>query len=244
MENRTPGCALSSWSALKGSTAGRYGEDDIVFIPGVVTGLNLAPRLFAQPGEGVIIQPPVYPHFMDARTHGRSVADPPLVQGKDGRYEIDFAAFEAAITDSTRVFIMCNPHNPVGRVYTRRELEALAEICLRRDLLICSDEIHCDLLYPGISHIPIASLGRDMARKTVTLMAPSKTFNLAGLDCAFAVIEDPALRDAWTKGSRGLVPFVNVMGLAATLAAYRTGRNGSTRRLRILRPTGISWLPL
>ncbi len=209
-------------------------EEDIVFLPGVVTGLNLAFRLFAQPGEGVIVQPPVYPHFMDALAHGRTIADPPLVQGSDGRYEIDFAAFETAITDRTRVFLMCNPHNPVGRVYARQELEALAEICLRRDLLLCSDEIHCDLVYPGRSHIPIASLGRDVALRTVTLMAPSKTFNLAGLGCAFAVIENPALRDVWTKGSRGLIPFVNVMGLVAALAGYTRGQEWLDQALAYL----------
>jgi cystathionine beta-lyase len=209
-------------------------EEDIVFLPGVVTGLNLAFRLFSQPGDGVIIQPPVYSHFMDALAHGRALADPPLVEGSDGRYEIDFAAFEAAITGGTRVFLMCNPHNPVGRVYGRRELETLAEICLRRDLLICSDEIHCDLVYPGLSHIPIAALGRDVARRTVTLMAPSKTFNLAGLGCAFAVIENRELRDVWTKGSRGIVPFVNVMGFVSALAGYTDGQEWLDQALAYL----------
>ena len=198
-------------------------EQDVVFLPAVVTGLNLAFRLYTEPGEGVLIQPPVYPHFMDALAHGRFLADPPLVQ-RGGPYEIDFAALRESITDRTRVFLLCNPHNPVGRVYGRSELETLAEICLSRDMIICSDEVHCDLLYPGHRHIPIASLDREVARRTITLMAPSKTFNLAGLGCAFAVIEDPALRDIWTKGSRHLIPHVNIMGLVAALAGYTQGQ--------------------
>ncbi|MGD0230041.1 MAG: PatB family C-S lyase [Syntrophorhabdales bacterium] len=200
------------------------GRQDIIFLPGVVTGLNLAFRLYTEPGDGVLVQPPVYSHFItDPAAHGRVLNDPPLVR-KDDTYEIDFGAFEKSITGRTRLFLLCNPHNPVGRVYTQSELERLAEICLRHHIVICSDEIHCDLLYPGHRHIPIASLGNDVARQTITLMAPSKTYNLAGLGCAFAVIEDPALRRIWTTGSQGLIPHVNIMGLAAALSAYRDGQ--------------------
>ena len=126
----------------------------------------------------------------DPVLHGRVLNDPVLVE-KDDTYEIDFDMFEKSITDRTKVFLLCNPHNPVARVFTRKELEKLAEICLRHDLIICSDEIHCDLLYPGYRHIPIATLGPEVADRTVTLMAPSKTFNLAGLSCAFAIIKNP-----------------------------------------------------
>ena len=210
-------------------------EEAIVFLPGIVTGLNLASMLLTQPGENVLVQPPVYPHFMDALARGRAVVDPPLVQSSDGSYAIDFSALEAAIDGRTRLFIMCNPHNPVGRVYTQGELEALAGICLRHDILICSDEIHCDLVFPGRSHIPMASLGRELAQKSVTLMAPSKTFNLAGLGCAFAIIENPSLRDLWINGSRGLIPFVNVMGLAAAFAAYTQGQEWLDQALAYLK---------
>jgi cysteine-S-conjugate beta-lyase len=199
-------------------------EEELIFLPGVVTGLNLAFRLFAQPGDGVLVQPPVYSHFItDPLFHGLVVNDPPLKEKKDS-YEIDFDAFERSITDRTRVFLLCNPHNPVARVFTREELEKLAEICLRHKIVICSDEIHCDLLYPGYRHLPIAMLGPDVADQTITLMSPSKTFNLAGLGCAFAIIQNPALRRKWIAGSQGLIPHVNIMGLVAALAAYRDGQ--------------------
>ncbi len=205
----------------------RYGwdvpEEHIIFVPGVVTGLNLAFQLFAGPGDGVLVSPPVYSHFItDPVARGLVLNDPPLVK-KDDTYEIDFDAFEAAITARTKIFVLCNPHNPVGRVYGREELERLAGICLRRNLLMCSDEIHCDLIYPGHRHLPLAALGQEVADRTVTFMSPSKTFNLPGLACSFAVISDPVLRDAWLQGGRGLIPHVNTLGLTAALAGYRDG---------------------
>jgi len=209
-------------------------EEEIVLVPGVVTGLNLAFMLFAEPEEAVLVQPPVYSHFIaDPANRGRSVIDPPLVK-KGGTYEIDFDAFEGAITDRTRIFVLCNPHNPVGRVFRKDELERLADICLERGVLILSDEIHCDLLFPGNRHIPIATLGDEVADRTITFMSPSKTFNLAGLKCSFAVIRDPALRKAWLKGSEGLIPHVNVLGVTAALAAYRDGEEWLNRCIAYL----------
>ncbi len=196
-------------------------SEALFFLPGLVTGLNFAVQAFARPGEGVLVQPPVYPHFIkDPVNHGRALADPPLVPRGD-TYEVDFEAFERAITPQTKIFILCNPHNPVGRVYTRAELERMAEICLRHRLVICSDEIHCDLVYEGFRHIPIASLGPEVARSTITLMAPSKTYNLAGLRCGFAVIQDPGLAGGWKKATLGLNPGLNTMGQVAALAGYR-----------------------
>ncbi len=201
------------------------GEEDIVFLPGVVTGLNLAFHLFARPGDGVLIQEPVYSHFItDPVIHGRCLVETELVKTGE-TYEIDFEAFEDAITDRTKLFLLCNPHNPVGRVYTRAELKELAAICLRHDLIICADEIHCDLIYPGARHVPIATLSPEIADRTITLMAPSKTFNTAGLGCSFAVIQNPALRRTWTTGSQGLIPHVNIMGFTAALAGYREGQD-------------------
>jgi cystathionine beta-lyase len=199
-------------------------EEHILFVPGVVTGLNLAFLLYADPGDGVLVQPPVYSHFItDPVMRGRVLNDPALVRIRD-TYEIDFDAFEKAITPRTKIFVLCNPHNPVGRVFRKDELERLAAICLRHNLLICADEIHCDLLYPGYRHTPIATLSPEAADQTITFMSPSKTFNLAGLQCAFAVIGNPALREAWMRGSRGLIPHVNIMGLAAALAGFRDGQ--------------------
>jgi len=199
-------------------------DEELFFLPGLVTGLNLSFQAYAGLGEGVLVQPPVYPHFVkDPVIHGRSLVDPPLVRN-GASYEIDFDAFARAITDRTRIFILCNPHNPVGRVYSQRELEKMAEICLSYGLIICSDEIHCDLLYPGSRHVPIASISPEVAARTVTLMAPSKTYNLAGLSCGFAIIQNSELQEIWKKTSQGIIPGVNIMGHVAALAAYREGQ--------------------
>ena len=211
------------------------GEEEIVFLPGLVTGLNLASHFFAGPGDGVLVQPPVYFHFVkDPVIHGRVLNDPPLTQ-RGNTYEIDFTPFEKAITHRTKVFLLCNPHNPVGRVYTQKELEKMADICLRHNLIICSDEIHCDLLYPGYQHMPIAMLSPEVGGKTVTLMAPSKTYNLAGLSCGFAIIQNPNLRKIWEAQSHGLIPTVNIMGHVAALAAYREGQEWFDQVLGYLR---------
>ena len=198
--------------------------DAIVFQTGVLVGFQHVCRVAATPQDGVIVQPPVYPPIFGAPKHNGSVhQEAPLVMQADGRWEIDFDAFEAAITSRTRVFILCNPHNPVGRVFSPADLERLAAICLRHDILICSDEIHCDLLFDGRRHVPIASLDREVARRSVTLMAPSKTFNVPGLRCSFAIVPDPALRRHF--GDEHDFSEVNNMGLAATLAAYRDGQD-------------------
>lgn len=209
-------------------------EDDIVFLPGLVTGLNLSYHVFSDPGDGVLIQPPVYFHFVrDPVLHGRVLNDPPLVQ-KGDTYEINFSDFERGITHRTKTFLLCNPHNPVGRVFTLKELEAIADICLRHNVIICSDEIHCDLLYPGYRHLPIASLGPEVAKQTVTLLSPSKTFNLAGFDFGFAIIPNPGLRKIWQTVSSGLIPGVNIMGHVAARAAYKYGQEWLDQALAYL----------
>jgi cystathionine beta-lyase len=197
---------------------------EIFFLPGLVTGLNLSFLAYAGMEDGVLVQPPVYHHFIkDPIIHGRTLSDPPLIRHRD-TYVIDFEAFEGAITDRTKIFLLCNPHNPVGRVYTKKELEKLGEICLRHHLIICSDEIHCDLLYPGYRHIPIATLSPEVADHTVTLMAPSKTYNLAGLGCGFAIIQNSDLQNIWKNTSLGLIPGANIMGPVAALAAFKGGQ--------------------
>jgi len=202
----------------------RIEDEELLFSPGLVTGLNVAYQAYAGPGDGVLIQPPVYFHFIkDPAWHGRVVNDPRLVENGD-TYEIDFDRFEKSITPRTKLFVLCNPHNPAARVYTRKELEQMAEICLRHRLIICSDEIHCDLLYPGYRHIPIAALSPEVADSTVTLMAPSKTYNLAGLQCGIIITKNRALQEAWKKTSFGIVPHVNIMGHVAALAAFKHGQ--------------------
>jgi len=197
----------------------------IIFQTGVLVSFQEVCRVAAGPADGVLVQPPVYPPIYGAPAHNGSIhQEAPLRRLANGTYDIDVDAFEAAITNRTRVFILCNPHNPVGRVYTRRELERLAEICLRHDVLICADEIHCDLLAPGVTHTPIASMAPEIARRSVTLMAPSKTFNVPGLRSSFAVVPDPELRRRLVKPYAADFSDVNNFGLAAATAAYRDGQ--------------------
>jgi len=198
-------------------------EEELLFLPSLVTGLNLSFLAFTAPGDGVLAQPPVYHHFIrDPILHGRTLIDPPLVQIGD-TYAIDFGALEGSISERAKVFLLCNPHNPVGRVYTRQELARIANACLRHGLIISSDEIHCDLLYPGHLHIPMATLSPEVADRTVTLMSLSKSYNLAGLGCAFAIIKNPELRRMWNITSGGIVPGPTIMGHVAALAALKEG---------------------
>lgn len=202
----------------------RVGPEAVVLLPGVIAGLNMAARVFAAPGDGLLEQVPVYPPILRCPSNiGLTRDEAPLARRADGRYEVDWEAFERAIHGRTRAFILCNPHNPTGRVYTREELTRMAEICGRRGLSIIADEIHCDLLYAGQRHVPIASLAPEVAARTITLMSPSKTFNLAGLKCAIAVVPDAALREKFLATKVDLVANPNVFGFAAALAAYRDG---------------------
>ncbi len=202
--------------------------EQIIYLPGLVAGLNLVCRAMGEPGEGVLVQTPVYPPFLTApENHHLTLQTAELIYRREGqllRYEIDDDQFEAAITPSTRLFILCNPHNPVGRCYTQAELTRLAEICARHDLIICADEIHCDLRLDDVPHLPLAALSPEIANRCITLMAPSKTFNIAGLDCGFAIVSNPNLRRRLTVASRGIVPGVNVMGATAALAAFKEGQ--------------------
>ena len=198
--------------------------EDIFFIPGVVTGFNLACDAIGVPGDEILVEAPVYPPMLAAPGNtGRVCRVVPLAE-EHQRYERDFDAFERAITERTALFLFCNPHNPVGRVFEQAELERLAEICLRHDVVICSDEIHCDFIYPGHRHIPVASLAPEIAARTITLIAPSKTFNIAGLSCSVGIVQDPDLRARLLQTDTGLVSHVNVLGFAAALAAYRDGQ--------------------
>ena len=199
--------------------------DAIVFVPGVVTGFNVAIRALVGPHEGVMIQTPVYgPILHAARSSGVQAQSMSLTRDPDGYYSVDLDRFADTVSDSTRLFILCNPHNPVGRVFTREELLPMAEACLRHDTIICSDEIHCDLLYNDHRHVPIASLAPEIEAQSITLMAPSKTFNIAGLHCGFAVIPNPDLRRAYNRGRGALVGSPNLMGYVAAQAAYAGGQ--------------------
>ena len=206
----------------------RYGwevsPEAIMLMPGVNPANNVAARTVCEPGDGIVIQAPTYPPLQRVPGNaGLEVQFPAVLRGPT-RYEIDFDAFERAITPKTKAFLLCNPHNPVGRVYTRPELQRFAEICLRRNLMIISDEIHCDLVYTGHEHTPMASLGPDVAARTITMMAPSKTFNQAGLKASVGIVTDPALRERFQAARKDMVqPTANVLGYTAMVAAYRDG---------------------
>jgi len=202
--------------------------EDIKFLPGLVSGLNLMCRAIGEPGDGVLIKTPVYMPFLSAPgNQGREVQSSEMVKTtvtEKGQshihYEIDFDAFEAAITERTRLFILCNPHNPLGRAFTRAELERMAEICLKHDLIICSDEIHCDLMMDGTPHVSIASLSPDIAARTATLIAPSKTFNVPGLGNSAVIAQNPELMALIVKAAAGIIPHPNVLGYYGTLAGF------------------------
>ncbi len=203
----------------------RVSREAILVQPGVISGFNLACRALAAPGDGLLLQTPVYPPILRVPANvGLTSDEMELEQTLDGPYAIDFDRFEAAIHDRTRVFLLCNPHNPIGRVYRRDELVRMAEICVRRGLSIVSDEIHCELTYSGQQHVPIASLDPEIALRTVTFMAPSKTFNLPGLKCSVAIIPNAALREKVVAAQVDLVRAVNILGYTAMLAAYRDGQ--------------------
>jgi cystathionine beta-lyase len=193
----------------------------LVWLPGVVGGFNLACRAVGRPGDSVLMNVPVYYPFLAAPRHGeREAIEVPLVRADD-RWAMDFDSMGTAIGRSTRLFLFCNPQNPTGRAYTRDELIELARFCERHDLLICSDEIHCSLVLDADKrHVPIASLAPEIAARTITLMAPTKTYNTPGLGCAFAIIPDAPLRRRFNAARAGLVPGIGGLAYAAATAAY------------------------
>jgi len=219
--------------------AERYGwkvtPKDMLFVPGVVPGFNLACQAVTRPEESLIVQPPVYPPILQAAQNAsaRSI-QAELARKSDGSYEVDYDALEELIEEDTRCLLLCNPHNPVGKVFSRAELEKLAEICLRHNLIICSDEIHSDLVFSGNQHVPIASLSEEIANNTVTLIAPSKTFNIPGLECAVLICTNHELLEKIKHARRGLVGGVNIMGLTAAIAAYRDGDGWLGEMMEIL----------
>jgi len=196
----------------------------IVWLPGLVVGLNVAAQAFAQPGEQVLSCTPVYPPFLTApKNSGRETLAVPLaLNSAERRWEIDFDALERTVTPRTKIFLLCNPHNPVARVWRREELVRLADFCLRHQLVLQSDEIHCDLILdPSLPHTPTASLGFEIAARTVTFMAPSKTYNLPGMGTSIAIISDPKLRAQFVRATPGIVAEVTALGYTACEAAYR-----------------------
>jgi cystathionine beta-lyase len=190
----------------------------------VVTALNLCILNFTQPGDRVIIQPPVYyPFARSIISNGRRVENNPL--SWDGRrYRMDMEDLEKKNVARTPLMILCSPHNPVGRVWEKEELVRLSEFCIKKDILLVSDEIHSDLIFTGATHVPTASLSEEIAQRTITCIAPSKTFNLAGLKTSVIIIPNPKIREKYNTLLQNLaLGGDNTFGLAALEAAYRQG---------------------
>jgi cystathionine beta-lyase len=222
--------------------AGAHGlqadEDEIVWLPGVVPALNMACRAAGDTGDEILTCTPVYPPFLAAPANAdRRLTSVPLAL-EGGRWGFDFDAMQAAVTPQTRLFILCNPHNPTGYVYRRGELDRLFEFCDRHGLVLCSDEIHCDLvLEPGLRHVSTGAVvdGTPLAARTISLFSPSKTYNIPGLSFAFAHVPDPALRARFRRAGQGFLSEINVLATPAAEAAYRRGEPWRQRLLAYLR---------
>ena len=210
-------------------------KDWISFTPGVVSALNFSVLSFSNPGDKVIIQTPVYFPFLSAITdHDRKIAINELIY-KDGTYCMDYEGLRSMIDEKTKLLILCNPHNPVGRVWRKEELKTLADICLEKNITIISDEIHSDLILPGYRHIPLASLSDEIAAITITLMAPSKTFNMAGLASSAAITSNPILKRQFEKIPNSMhISSGNLLGITAFEAAYTNGENWLKELLKYL----------
>ena len=193
----------------------------LVWLPGVVPGLTMAAMAFAAPGERVMTIVPAYPPFLEVPGgQGRQLLTVPA-RLAGGRWQLPLDAMEAAVTPDTRVLLFCHPHNPLGRVWSRDEVVAVADFCRRHDIVLVSDEIHCDLLLDPVTHVPSLVAAPDVTDRAVTLMSPSKTFNLPGLNFAFAVVPDEALQRRFVAAGAGLLPFPGCFAIAAAEAAYR-----------------------
>ena len=218
----------SFWQAIAGWLKDRHDWEVrrgwLAGSPGVIPAFNLCIRAFTPPGGKVLIQTPVYHPFYSAiERNGRRIVRNPL-KLEEGRYVMDLDGLEAALDAETRVFLFCSPHNPVGRVWTREELARLGEILARRDLIVISDEIHSDLVFGGRRHVPLATMAPALADRTITLMAPSKTFNLAGLMTSYVVAANPDLLKAFEAELRSVgLDEGNLFGIVALEAAYRHG---------------------
>ncbi|WP_291155151.1 MalY/PatB family protein [Ensifer sp. SSB1] len=237
-----PGGATASYlEAVVGWQQRRFGWDIakewILQTSGIITTLKTAVQAFSAPGDTVLIQPPVYAHFHnDVLMNGRHLAFAPLEFTGDG-YQFNEKAFEAAIRPNTKIFILSHPHNPTGNVWSEDELRAMGEICARNGVLVISDEIHEDLiLNPAKKHIPFASLGEEFAQNSITCTAPSKTFNLPGLQSANVFVPNRKIREELSRQyERNVFGLVNTLGMVAAEAAYAHGEPWLEEMLAYLR---------
>ncbi len=216
-----PSCTEATIEMLEREYGWQIDPSWLVWLPGLVVGLNIASRAFCEEQHEVLTTTPIYPPFI----FGPKFQHRPVVKAQmalDGdRYVMDWDALEAAVTPETKLFFFCNPHNPCARVFEREELLKVIDFCERHDLICCSDEIHCELVLDGRKHIPLASISEEAKKRVFTFIAPSKTYNLAGLGCSIAIIPDETLRNRFVTASRGIMAEVNNLGYVACEAAYR-----------------------
>lgn len=209
--------------------------DSVVAVTGIVSGFSVAARAFASQKRGILVQPPVYNEFHEVKTNvGIPQLDAPFSKSVSGnilRYEIDWDIFKKQ-AKKAGIFLLCNPHNPLGINFSRNELLRMAEICLENDVLIVSDEIHSELLLGDQKFVPLAKLSSEIAKHTITLVAPSKTFNVPGLFCGFAIIPNKELRLRYEKMVNCLRLHVSSMGLRAARIAFSGQCDGWLKELR------------
>jgi cysteine-S-conjugate beta-lyase len=230
-------------SALQRDYGWHIEPDWLIWLPSLVVGLNVVSRAFAGEGDDLLTAVPIYPPFLSApQNGGRNAVRVPLEEvpgmgaAQPARWEWDFDALERSVGPRTKALLLCSPHNPTGRVWSRPELAQLADFARRHDLIVVSDEIHCGLvLDQDKHHVPFATLSNDAASRTVTLMSASKTFNTPTLGCAFAIASNPELRARLKRTMAGIVHHVGGLGFVATLAAYRDGRPWQLAVLEYLR---------
>ena len=206
------------------NTEWKIQDDWIVWIPGGVVGLNVSCKTVLAPGEMAMVPSPIYAPFTEAPENmERGFVKNYLVDTK-GRLEFDLEAIETILTEDTKLFFLCNPHNPGGTVFSKQEIEKISSICEERKIIVCSDEIHSDLiLEEGLRHVPFASLNKYNEEHSITIMGPCKTYNLAGFPIAAAIIPNEELRDDFVRNTKGIVAHIDSIAFVAAEAAYSKG---------------------
>ncbi len=235
----TKGLAETVAARMEKLYAWKISPDAVIATPGVIAGFVAAANVVCVAGEGILIQPPVYPPFLSLHEKAGLVRQDALLiydaYNQEIRYEVNWENFGNGLNASgarTGMFLLCNPHNPTGRVFSRADLTRMADLCLKNGTVICSDEIHAELTLGDAPHLPIASLDPEIAARTITLIAPSKTFNVAGLNCAFAIVPDEGLREKYKKTVERMALHVNSLGLIAAQAAFSGQCDGWLEALR------------
>lgn len=229
----------SLYEAVIGWMQRRHGwkveKDWILFTPGVVPAFNMCIQAYSKPGEKIILQSPVYyPFFWGVELNKRAMLNNQLVRNGD-RYEMDLDDLRKKIDSTTKAMLFCHPHNPVGRVWSREELMELAKICVENNIIMISDEIHSDLIFDGYKHIPYAMLGKEMEQQSITCIAPSKTFNVAGLATSAVIIPNPVLRQKFIDVMESLhIAGGNIFGAVAMEAAYAHGDEWLSQALKYI----------